>query len=202
MMIVEPTNTGMMSFLRNGLVEQALEFFLGQLFLPVEVLHHELVVGLRHKVAQLLASELCGLLVLGGNLLDALSARFVVVTRLHADDVYDALEVRTGTDGDVHGAQARAKAGVQRRHSRVEVGAFAVDVVDEHRTRKTHGLGLVPQARRHYLRTVDGVDDEQRHFRCGHGQKRIADEIRVPGSVEKIDLVVFEGDRARERFQA
>ena len=118
----------------DGLVEQALEFLLGQLLLPVEVLHHELVVGLRHEVAQLLARELGSLLVLGGNLLDALLARLVVVSGLHADDVDDALEIRPGADGDVDGPQARAEARVQRCHGRVEVGTLAVDVVDEHRT--------------------------------------------------------------------
>ena len=47
--------------LRDGLVQQMLKLVLRELLFAVEVLHHELVVGFGHEVAQLVARGLGGM---------------------------------------------------------------------------------------------------------------------------------------------
>ena len=119
--------------LRDGLVEQRLELVLRELLLAFEILHHKLVVGLGHKVAQLVAGRLRGIGELGGNGLDALGVvALAEIAGFHADDVDDALEVGVLPDGDGDRAQTRTEARVERRHCHVEVGVLAVDMVDEH----------------------------------------------------------------------
>ena len=119
--------------LRDGLVEQRLELVLRELLLAFEIFHHELVVGLGHKIAQLVAGRLRGVGELGGNGLDALGVvTLAEVAGFHADDVNDALEVSVLPDGDGDRAQTRAEARVERGHGHVEVGVLAVDMIDEH----------------------------------------------------------------------
>ena len=104
-----------------------------ELLLAFEILHHELVVGLGHEVAQLVAGRLRSIGELGGNGLDALRVvALAEIAGFHADDVDDALEVSVLPDGDGDRAQTRAKTRVERRHGHVEVGMLAVDMVDEH----------------------------------------------------------------------
>ena len=119
--------------LRDGFVEQRLELVLCELFLAFEILHHELVVGFGHEVAQLVAGRLRSVGELGGNGLDALGVvALAEVAGFHADDVDDALEVSVLPDGDGDRAQTRAKTRVERRHGHVEIGMLAVDMVDEY----------------------------------------------------------------------
>ena len=68
---------------------------------------------------------------------------------------------------------------MKRGHDDVEVRILAVDMIDEHRTGKTHVLGLAPQFIGHDLRTRYSVNDEQSHFGSLHSGKRVANEIRV-----------------------
>ena len=182
--------------LRDSLVEQPLQLLLRQLLLAVEVLHHQLVIGLGHEIAQLVARRARRVGVLGRNVLHALigGSVLVEVARLHPDDVDDALEVRVHADGDGHGAQARAEARVQKRHGRVEVGVLAVDVIDEHGARQAHILGLTPELRGHDLRARHGVNHEQRHLGRLHARQRVADEVGMARRVEQVDLVVFVRD--------
>ena len=182
--------------LSDGLIQQALQLLLGELLFALEVLHHELVVGLGHQIAQLVASVARLLLVLRRQRVHGFHALAAVleIAGLHADDVDDALEFGALTDGDGHGAQPAAEAGVQQRHSGIEVGALAIDVVDVHRARQAHVLGLAPQLRRHDLGAVDGVHHEQGHFGGLHGGQRVADEIGMTGGVQHVDLVVLVRD--------
>ena len=182
--------------LSDGFVQQPLQLLLGELLFALEVLHHKLVVGLGHQIAQLVAGVARLLLVLrrqGFHRFHALAA-VLEIAGLHADDVDDALEIGALADGDGHRAEATAEAGVQQRHGGVEVGVLAIDVVDVHRARQTHILGLAPQLRRHDLGTVDGVHHEQGHLGRLHGGQRVADEVGVAGGVQHVDLVVLVGD--------
>ena len=182
--------------LGDGLVQQAFQLLLGKLLFAVEILHHELVVGLGHQIAQLVASVARLLLVLRRQRVHGFHALAAVleIAGLHADDVDDAPELLGLADGDGHGAQAAAEAGMQQRHGGVEVGVLAIDVVDVHRARQTHVLGLAPQLRRHDLGTIDGVHHEQGHFGCLHGGQRVADEIGMTGGVQHVDFVVLVRD--------
>ena len=182
--------------LGDSLVQQAFQLLLGELLFAFEVLHHKLVVGLGHQIAQLVAGDARFFLVLRRQRVHRFHALAAVleIAGLHADDVDDALELLGLADGDGHRAQAAAEAGVQQRHGGVEVGVLAIDVVDVHRARQTHVLGLAPQLRRHDLGTIDGVHHEQGHFGRLHGGQRVADEVGVAGGVQHVDLVVLVGD--------
>ena len=179
--------------LRDGLIEQALELFLRELLGAVQVLHHQVVVGLGHQVAQAVARDLRRLGVLGRDVLDTIvgGTILVEVTGLHAQHIDDALEVLGNADGDGNRAQTASEARVQLRHDGVEVCVLAVDVVDEYGARQAHALGFAPQLRGHDLGTCDGVDDEQRHFGGLHGGKRVADEVGMTRGVEQVDFVIM-----------
>ena len=69
--------------LRDGLVEQALEFCLGELLFAIEVFHHKVVIGFSNQVAQLVARHLGLLKIFIGNFFHALRIAFEVA-RLHA----------------------------------------------------------------------------------------------------------------------
>ena len=165
---------------------------LGEL-LALEVLLHQLVVSLGNQVAELLAVLDGAGHVFCGDV-DELLLAALTHAGLHADDVDDAAEVLAVTHGGGDGHDARAEARMQLGHGQREVGALAVDVVDEDRAGETHGLGLAPQAAGHRLRAVDGVDHEEGHLGGLHGGKGVADEVRVAGSVEHVDLEVFVRD--------
>ena len=176
--------------LRDGLVEQALEFCLSELLFTIEVFHHKVVVGFGNQVAQLVARHLGLLEVFIGNFFHALRIAFEIA-RLHTQNVDDALEIFVDANGNGYHAQTRAETGVQRGHDDVEVRMLTIDVVDEHRTRQAHGLGLAPQLRGHDLRALYGVDHEHGHFGGVHGRERVANEVGVARRVEQVDLVIF-----------
>ena len=184
---------GYEQLLGDGLIQKLFQLFLRQLLGAVEVLHHQLVVGLGHQVAQTVARNLRGLGVIGRNVLDAVvgGAILIEVARLHAQHVDDALEILGHANGDGDRPQTAAETRVQLRHDGVEVGVLAIDVVDEYRARKAHPLGLAPQLRGHDLRPGHGIDDEERHFSGLHGGQRVADEIGMARRVEQVDLVIM-----------
>ena len=180
--------------LGDGLVQQAFQLFLGELLFALQILHHELVVSLCHLVAELVARSLGGILVFGRNLVDDFAAVDGVVARLHAQDVDNALEVFVHADRNGDRAQAGAEARVQHGHGGVEIGVFAVNMVDEHGSAKSHVLRFAPQLVVHDLRACHGVDHEQRGLGGLHGRQGVAQEVRLARRVDQVDLEVLVRD--------
>lgn len=143
--MVEPTYTGMNRLLSDGLVKQFLQFVLGRLLFAVEVLHHEVFVGFGNQVAEFIARGGGCIGVFFGDFFHTFRFAFEIAS-LHAQHVNNALEVFIDTHRNGHGAQTAAKTGMQGGHDNVEVGVFAVDVVDEHAAGKAHVFGFAPQA--------------------------------------------------------
>ena len=179
--------------LGDGLGEQALDLFLGERF-AVEVLHHKVVIGLGHGFAELLAGGLGGLAVLLGDVEFLLRGAFAVAG-LHAHDVDDALEAIARTPRQRHGAQAHAEALAQGLHAGIVVRVFLVDAIDEHRTRQAQVLGGVPELDRGGLRSLRGVDHEERGLAHAHGRVSVADKVGVARRVQHIDADVFPVNR-------
>ena len=128
--------------LGDGGGQQALDLFLRKA-LALEVLLHELVVGLGNQLAQRFMRGLCLRAQLLGDVeLGLIGA--VALARLHADQVDDAVEIRTGAPGQGHGAQAHTEALAQHLHAHSVIGVLLVDAVDEHRARQAQVLGGVP----------------------------------------------------------
>ena len=178
--------------LANGLGEKTLELVLRDL-LALEVLHHDLVVGLHDQLGELRAGGLGGVGVLGGDVLhDGLAV--LEVARLHVDDVDDALEGLAGAHGDGDSAQVGAKAVLQRGHGDVKVGVGAVEAVDEQRAGEAELLGRVPQAGGDGARAARGVHDKDGRLARAHGGVGVTDEVGVARGVEHVQARTLPGD--------
>ena len=120
--------------LGDRLRQQAFELLLRQRLLAFQVLHHQLIVGLGHQLAQMVVGLLSlGTILLGNLRLNGLGA--VAMARLHAHQVDDTVKVLALAPGKGHGAQARAKALLQQIHCGRKAGLGARQAVYEHRAR-------------------------------------------------------------------
>ena len=189
--------------LGDGLGQQALELVLRDL-LALEVLHHDLVVGLGNEVGELRAGVFGSLGIGGGDVGDhGLAA--LEVAGLHVNDVDDALEGVAGAHGDGDLAKLVAKALLQSGEREVIVGVGAIDAVDEDGAREREVLGGIPQTSGHSAGAACGVDHEQRGLASAHRGVGIADEVRIARSVENVDagaLPLDGSDRGRDRESA
>ena len=144
--------------LGDGLGQQALELVLRDL-LALEVLHHDLVVGLGNEVGELRAGVF-GCLGIGDGDISDHGLAALEVAGLHVNDVDDALESVAGAHGDGDLAKLVAKALLQGGKRKVIVGVGAIDAVDEDGACEREVLGGVPQARGHGAGAACGVDHE------------------------------------------
>ena len=83
--------------------QQALKLLLRQRLLAFQVLHHQLIVGLGHQLAQMVVGLLSlGTILLGDLRLNGLGA--VAMARLHTHQVDNAVKVLALAPGEGHGA--------------------------------------------------------------------------------------------------
>jgi len=81
---------------------------------------------------------------------------------------------------------------------RVEVRSLTIELRDEDRAREVQLFGDVPRDARLNLETFDGAHDDDRSVGRAHRRLCIAEEVRVAGRVDEVDLVVEPLER-RER---
>ena len=180
--------------LGDRLRQQAFKLLLRQRLLAFQVLHHQLVVGLGHQLAQMVMGLLgLGTILLGNLRLNGFGA--VAMARLHAHQVDDAVKVLALAPGKGHGAQARAKALLQQVHRGRKAGLGARQAVYEHRTRQAQVLGGIPELNRRRLRAGLGVDHKQSRLADAHRGKGVADKIGVARGIEHIDARALPVDR-------
>ena len=110
----------------------------------------------------------------------------------------DAAERRLLTDRQLERRDARAESVAQLLERALEARPFAVELVDEHHAGHAELRGDLPRRIRLDLDAFDRADHED--GQVGHAQRRVdvADEVRVPGAVDEVDLVVLPLER-RER---
>ena len=110
--------------------------------------------------------------------------------RLHADQVDDALEVRLGADRQLHDQRHRAEAVHDHVDAAVELGAGAVELVDEADARHAVTVGLTPH--RLGLRLDTGDTVEHRDGTVEHAQRtlHLDGEVDVARGVDDVDGVV------------
>ena len=184
--------------LGNRLRQQALKLLLRQRLLAFQVLHHQLIVGLGHQLAQMVMGLLgLGTILLGNLRLNGFGA--VAMARLHAHQVDDAVKVLALAPGKGHGAQARAKALLQQVHRGRKAGLGARQAVYEHRTRQAQVLGGIPELNRRRLRAGLGVNHKQSRLADAHRGKGVADKIGVARGIEHIDARALPVDRRNGR---
>ena len=98
-------------------------------------------------------------------------------------------------DRDLCGHDMRAERRLQRIQRAKEVGALAVEHVDEDQPRDVQLLGAPPEALRRNLHPHHRIDDEDRRLAYAQGTERIGDERGIAGRVEEVDaaFVPLEG---------
>ena len=180
--------------LGNRLRQQAFKLLLRQRLLAFQVLHHQLIVGLGHQLAQMVMGLLgLGTILLGNLRLNGFGS--VAMARLHAHQVDDAVKVLALAPAQGHGAQARAKALLQQVHRGRKAGLGARQAVYEHRTRQTQVLGGIPELNRRRLWAGLGVDHKQSRLADAHRGKGVADKIGVARGIKHIDARALPVDR-------
>ena len=116
--------------------------------------------------------------------------RDVPVDRLHLDQVDHAFEAFLGADRHLHRHRVRAQARLQLLDDLEEVGAGAVHLVDERKTRHRILVGLAPHGFRLRLHAADGAQHE--HRAVEHAQRTLDfdGEVDVPGGVDDVEAVL------------
>ena len=72
-----------------------------------------------------------------------------------------------------------------------EIGAFLVDLVDDHKTRQQKFVRVLPRFFGLHFDAVDAVNDDQRAVGDAQRRTRVRDERGVTGRVDQIDFRVF-----------
>ena len=167
--------------------------------LALEVLVGQLVVhvgdGLDHRVAVLLG---LGLELLGDvDDLDVVAQVVAVVDRLHLDEVDDALELVLLPDRDLDGDGVRAEAVLDRLDAAPEVGAGAIELVDEAEARHAVAIGLAPDGLGLRLDTGHAVEDDDRAVEHAQAPLDLDREVHVPGRIDDVDTMVAPERRRR-----
>ena len=184
--------------LGDCLRQQALKLLLRQRLLAFQILHHQLVVGLGHQLAQMVVGLLgLGTILLGNLRLNGFGA--VAVARLHAHQVDDAVRILALAPAQGHGAQSRTKALLQQFHGGRKAGLGTRQAVYEHRACQAQVLGGVPKLNRRRLRAGLGVDHKQSRLADAHRGKGVADKIGVARGIEHVDARALPVDRCNGR---
>ena len=127
--------------------QAALDLVLGRAP-ALEVLLHQLFVGLGRRLDELLAPVLARRRACPAGMSRVLEAScpgsLVPVDRLHLDQVDDALELLLGADRQLHRHRVRAEALLDLLDDAQEVRAGAVHLVDERDARHAVLVGLAP----------------------------------------------------------
>ncbi len=169
--------------------------------LALEVLVGQLVVhlgdGLDHRVAVLLG--------LGPELLgdvddvDLVAQVVAVVDGLHLDEVDDALELVLAADRDLDRHGVRAEAVLDRLDAAPEVGAGAVELVDEADARHAVAVGLAPDRLGLRLDTGHAVEDDDGAVEHPKAALDLDREVHVPGRIDDVDAMIAPERRRRSR---
>ena len=184
--------------LGDRLRQQALKLLLRQRLFAFQILHHQLVVGLGHQLAQMVMGLLgLGTILLGNLRLNGFGA--VAMARLHAHQVDNAVKVLALAPAQGHGAQACTKALLQQLHGGRKAGLGTRQTIYEHRARQAQVLGGVPKLNRRRLRAGLGVDHKQRRLADAHRGKGVADKIGVARGIEHVDARALPVDRCNGR---
>ncbi len=177
---------------RQGAEAQAaLDLGDGEL-LALEILVGQLVVhlgdGLDHDVAMLLGLG-CQVGRDVGDL-DVVAEVVAVVDGLHLDQVDDALERVLAADRDLDRHGVGAEAVLDRVDAAPEVGAGAVELVDEAEARHAVAIGLAPDGLGLRLDAGHAVEDDDRAIEHPQAPLDLDREVHVPGRIDDVDAMI------------
>ena len=161
--------------------------------LAVEIALHQLVGVLGDLVHQFLAvflglgPELLGDLGLGG----VVAAGSLADECPHVDQVDDAADVVFGPDRDLGRDDVGAEGALQRVEGGEEVGALAIEHVDEDEPSEALVVGAAPEPLGVDLDPHRGVDHDDRRIGDPQRGDGVGDEARLAGGVDQVDLAAF-----------
>ena len=172
----------------------------------LEIALHERLVGLDDGVDELLA---VGRGLRRDLLRDvdgvALAPALRRHVRAHVEEVDDARELVLVADRDLHGDALLGELLADLVEHDEEVGALAVEHVDEEDAGEAELLGAVPEPRRLHLHPVHAVQDEEGALDDAECGDRVRLEARVAGRVDEVQLAVLPlrvADRGGQRHLA
>ncbi len=170
--------------------------------LAIEELHGQLVVQLRDGLDHGAPVHLRLGSQLGGDLADVgLGADiFGVHDGLHLDEIDDALEPGFLADGQLHGHGVGAETLLDGVEATPEVGAGAVELVDEAEAGHTVAVGLAPDRLGLRLHACHSVEDDDRAVEHAQAALDLDGEVHVSGRIDDVDARVGpEARRSRGR---
>ncbi len=119
---------------------------------------------------------------------------------LHLDEVDDALEAVLAADRQLDRHGAGTEAVDDHVDAAPEVGAGAVELVDEADARDGVLVGLAPDRLGLRLHAGDAVEDHDRAVEHPEAPLDLDSEVHVPGRIDDVDLVIVpEAGRGRGR---
>ena len=129
-----------------------------------------------------------GLELVGDVALDDLVAQVIAVgDRLHVDEVDHAPELVLHADRDLHRHGGRAEALADRLDAAPEVGAGAVELVDEAEAGDAVAVGLSPDRLGLRLDAGHAVEDDDRAVEHAQAALDLDGEVHVAGRVDDVD---------------
>src|SRR6478735_2259199 len=179
---------------QRGATNRGLELGDGEVLVTLlEVLLHDVVVGLGERLDELLAVLRSLLGELGRDLLDLVVLAHGGLAApgegTHADQVDDTEEVGLGTDGQLEDQRGGVQALDHHVDAAPEVGTGAVELVDEAHPRDGVLVGLAPHGHGLGLDTGDTVEDGDGAVEDAQRALDLGGEVDVPGGVDDVDLV-------------
>ncbi len=159
----------------------------------LEVLFHQLLVGLRRRLHHALPGGYAYVPKLRRNLPRRIGhpQRLVVpVDGLHADEIDDSLKLVLGTHGQLHGHRIAFQAAPDLLHHAREIGAGAVHLVHEREPRHAVAAGLAPDRLRLRLHAAHGAENRNRAVQHAKAALNLDGEVYVPGRVDDVDAVL------------
>ena len=198
--VATPQATGKTWPRRDGLLQRVRDLLDAEL-LALEVLLHQRLVRLDDLVEQLLAVLLHELRHLVGDRAGlVLPAAVGARVGAHVQDVDDPGEIVLAADRQMHGDAALGELLLQLAEGAEEVGALAVEHVDEDDAREPELLGALPDAARADLDAHHAADEHERALDDAQRRPRLALEARIARDVDEVQLAVLPvGVRERER---
>jgi hypothetical protein len=124
---------------------------------------------------------------------------------LHRDEVDDAAEGLLFADRQLNGDDGAAEDAAQRFDRPIDAGALTVETVQNDDPGDLELFRSGPDFFRGHLRTVHGVDDDQRGVDDTKRGSRIAEEVGHPRRVDEVDFLSVPlgvGEAGRERVLA
>ena len=160
--------------------------------LALEELVRDVVVEVGQRLDHLLAPFVGDRLDLGRDVtdLDLVPQVVAVGDRLHVDEVDDAAERVLGADRHLERDGVHAEAVADHVDHAPEVGARAVELVDEAEARDGVLVGLAPDGLGLRLDAGHAVEDDDRAVEHAKAALDLDREVHVPGRVDQVDAMI------------